>query len=275
MEYLAALFGLLIGSFLNVCIARLPWDYSVVEPRSHCGNCARTIEWYDNIPVLSWMLLRARCRYCGVSISWRYPLVEALTGLLFFLVVRDTGWNWAGLKWCLFSAWLVELAFSDLDSRILPDEFTKSGILFGLFLAPVVPLPAGIASMLAGAESPQLASLIDASAGALLLGGGFWAVAAFYHWWRGVEGLGLGDVKLVAMLGMFLGLDAAIFAVALSSVLGLAGGIVWIALLRKDARTYELPYGTFLSAGGLLLMLIQQWTSASGPDGFNGTLPLP
>lgn len=257
IEALAAVLGLVIGSFLNVCIVRLPMDYSVVEPRSHCGGCGRFIAWYDNIPVLSWILLRARCRYCGVPLSWRYPLVEALTGLLFFLVVSGTGVSWAALKWCVFSAWLVELGFSDLETRILPDEFTKSGILAGLFLAPVVFVPAGITSMLAGATPQAFASLVDAAAGALFLPAALLLVAQAYVRWRGVEGLGYGDVKLVAMLGAFLGLDSAILAVAISSVLGLMVGIPWILLQRKDARTYELPYGTFLAAGGLILMLAE------------------
>ena len=131
---LALLFGLLIGSFLNVCIYRWPRDLSVVRPRSHCIACDKTIAWYDNVPLLSYALLRGRCRYCGARISWRYPVVELATGLLFFSFVLALGPTLAALKMCIFSAMLVALVFSDFEERILPDEFTLGGTVVGLII---------------------------------------------------------------------------------------------------------------------------------------------
>ena len=138
---LAGLFGLIIGSFLNVCISRLPHDFSVVTPGSYCPRCGAPIAWYDNIPLLSFLLLMGRCRHCRAPIAFRYPLVEFSTGLLFFWAWWRTGGGWAGVKWCLFAAILVELIFSDAETRILPDEFTVGGLFAGLALAPVAPPP--------------------------------------------------------------------------------------------------------------------------------------
>src|ERR1700712_3229033 len=129
MESIIALvFGLLIGSFLNVCIHRWPRNRSVVKPRSHCVRCRKTIAWFDNIPVISYLLLGGRCRHCKARISIRYPMVEALTGVLFFVIVMMKGPTLAAVKTCVFGAMLIVLIFSDLEKRILPDEFTKGGI---------------------------------------------------------------------------------------------------------------------------------------------------
>src|ERR1039458_9901222 len=142
---LAFLFGLLIGSFLNVCIYRWPRDLSVVRPRSHCPSCEKTIAWYDNIPLLSYALLGGRCRHCRARISPRYPVVELLTGALFFVFVWRLGPSLAAVKFCLLSALLVGLTFSDLEARILPDEFTLGGMAAGLVLAWFVPVNDDIA----------------------------------------------------------------------------------------------------------------------------------
>src|SRR5476651_986371 len=138
---LALLFGLLIGSFLNVCIHRWPRNRSVVKPRSHCVRCRKPIAWYDNIPVVSYIVLGGRCRYCRKSISWRYPLVELLTGGLFFVVVLQMGATPVALKMCIFSAIMVALIFCDLEKRLLPDQFTIGGMLIGLAFAVFVPVP--------------------------------------------------------------------------------------------------------------------------------------
>lgn len=257
MEYIAGAGGLLLGSFLNVCISRLPDDYSISEPeRSQCPNCGSLIEWYDNLPVLSFLLLRGRCRRCAIPISWRYPAVELLTGLLFFLAVRTAGWNWVGLKACVFSAILVELIFSDLETRILPDEFTKSGIVLGLLLAPMAPLPQGIVSLLLNVEGRALASLVDAGAGAALTSVGLWLIGEIYRRVRKRDGLGFGDVKLVALLGAFVGLEGAILAVMVSSVLGLVLGLGWIYWRGEDPAEYELPFGSFIGSCGLLVLFL-------------------
>lgn len=257
MEYAAGMFGLLTGSFLNVCISRLPDDYSVAGPRSQCPGCGQQIAAYDNIPVISFLLLRGRCRSCSLPISWRYPVVELLTAIFFFLAVRFNGWTWAGFKWCLLSAILVELIFSDLETRILPDEFTMSGIVAGLLLSPIVLVPEGAVSIIANARPPALASFADSLGGALLISGLLWMLGAAYMRIRGREGLGFGDVKLVALLGAFLGLESAILAVAASSLLGLLLGLAWVKLQGEDPSTYELPFGSFLGVGGLAMMCVQ------------------
>src|SRR5438874_4651416 len=129
---LALLFGLLIGSFLNVCIHRWPRGRSVVKPRSHCVRCRKVLSWYENIPVFSYIALRGRCRHCGKHISIRYPIVELMTGLLFFFFVWTLGPTSAALKMCVFTAMLVALIFCDLEKRLLPDEFTLGGALIGV-----------------------------------------------------------------------------------------------------------------------------------------------
>lgn len=253
---LAGVFGLLIGSFLNVCISRLPYDESVVSPRSHCPRCATMIAWYDNVPVLSYVVLLARCRHCRASISARYPIVELITGVLFAVIVWRFGLEWAAFKWCAFAAIVVELGFSDLETRILPDEFTNGGALLGVILAAIVPLPQGLFSFLAAliwpTASEALASLINSLATSVFLAGGLYMMGALYRRFRGREGLGFGDVKMVAMLGAFLGLETALLGLMLGSLLGSVIGMAWITLRRASAANYELPFGSFLALGALL-----------------------
>jgi leader peptidase (prepilin peptidase)/N-methyltransferase len=251
--WLAALFGLILGSFLNVCISRLPDDYSVVVPRSHCPKCGAWIAWYDNIPLVSYLVLGGKCRACHQPISWRYPAVEALTGFLFYLATSIYGVSWAGLKWSILGAWLVALIFSDLETRVLPDEFTMSGIALGLMLAPVVPLPPGLVSFLLPAAEPPMASFVDALVATVGLAGGLFAMGWAYQKIRGKEGLGLGDVKMLALLGAFLGLEHALLALILGSVFGTVAGLAWIKLRGEDPSQYELPFGSFLGAAGLVV----------------------
>ena len=253
---LAGGFGLLIGSFLNVCISRLPYNESVVSPRSHCPHCATMIAWYDNVPVLSYLLLLARCRHCRASISARYPTVELLTGVLFGAIVWRLGLGWESVKWCAFGAIVVELGFSDLETRILPDEFTKGGALLGVVLAAIVPLPQGLFSFMAEILRPNsseaFASLVNSLASAGFLSGGLYAIGAIYQRFRGREGMGLGDVKMVAMLGAFLGLETALLGLMIGSLLGSVIGLTWIKLRRASTSEYELPFGSFLAFGALL-----------------------
>ncbi|HYP13681.1 MAG TPA: prepilin peptidase [Bryobacteraceae bacterium] len=247
--------GLLIGSFLNVCVYRWPRDLSVMRPsRSYCPGCNQTIAWYDNIPVLSWLLLRARCRHCGTGISWRYPLVELLTGLSFAIAVHSLGLTLLALKLCLFSTIQIALFFSDLEERILPDEFTKGGIVAGVALAWFVPMPAGFLQIFLPEDlDARYISVIESAASAALLSFVLWGIGELYFRIRGREGLGLGDVKMVGMLGAFLGLSGALFTLIVGSVLGSLVGIVFIYLARKDAATYELPSGSFLALAALLV----------------------
>lgn len=244
--------GLLIGSFLNVCIFRLPNDLSVVKPRSYCPQCEKQIAWYDNIPVISFVLLGGRCRACRERIPWRYPIVELLTGALFAAVAAMHGYTAAGAKTAIFAAIMVTLIFSDIEERILPDEFTLGGAAAGLGLAWIVPMEPGIVSALLGAHlGPRTVSLSESLAGALFTGGALWAVGFLYQKIRHREGLGLGDVKMIITIGAFLGLHQTLFTLIIGSVAGSVLGLGYILLTRKDASTYELPYGSFLGAAAL------------------------
>jgi leader peptidase (prepilin peptidase)/N-methyltransferase len=260
--FLALLFGLLIGSFLNVCIHRWPRGRSVVVPRSHCVRCRKMIPWYDNVPLVSYIVLGGRCRYCKKPISLRYPAVELLTGLLFFYFVLRMGLTATAVKFCILSAMLVALAFCDLEKRLLPDQFTLGGLLVGLAFAWFVPVPtaatpdntSALIFWLAGLNvNGRAASLCDALLGALLLSGLLWGAGELYYRIRGREGLGLGDVKLVAMIGAFLGLRLALGSMAWGGVAGSVIGLAYIRATKKDASTFELPYGTFLSVAALAM----------------------
>jgi len=256
---LAFFFGLLIGSFLNVCIHRWPRDFSVVRPRSHCPACEKTIAWHDNIPILSYLALRGRCRYCGARISWRYPVVELLTGLLFFCFVRQLGLTPAALKMCLFSAILVALLFSDLETRILPDELTLGGTLAGLLFSIFVPVPDSIVQATLWFAGIQVAGrahwIVESAAGAAVPAFVLWSAGWIYERVRHREGLGFGDVKLIAMVGSFLGLSGALLTLAGGSLAGSIMGYAYIRATKKDPSTYELPLGSFLSIAALALGL--------------------
>lgn len=252
----ALLFGLLIGSFLNVCIYRLPNDYSVVGPRSYCPQCRRPIAWYDNVPVVSWLMLGGRCRQCRGRIRPRYPLVEAATGALFFYIGLRYGASLYALKLASFGALVIGLMVMDLEERVLPDEFTMGGLGLGLVFAALVPFERGLVGLFLPQDwSIRLASVVEAGIGAAFSGLVLWAVGAVYQRIRGREGLGGGDPRMVAMVGAFLGLHGALATVLVGSLLGSVVGISYVALARKDAATYELPFGTFLGAAALIVAL--------------------
>ena len=256
---LALVFGLLIGSFLNVCIHRWPRGRSVVKPRSHCVRCRKTIAWYDNIPLISYVVLGGKCRHCGRGISPRYPVVELMTGLLFFFFVWTLGLTAVALKMCVFSAMVVALVFTDLEKRLLPDEFTLGGTLIGLAFAAFVPVPditsQAILWLVGINVSGRMQWLTESALGAALpaffLYGGGWIFYKVRH----REGLGLGDVKLIAMVGSFLGLRGALFTLILGSISGSLIGYGYIKFTGRDASQYQLPFGTFLGAGALAAAL--------------------
>jgi leader peptidase (prepilin peptidase)/N-methyltransferase len=256
---LALLLGLLIGSFLNVCIFRMPNDYSVVSPRSYCPGCRRPIAWYDNIPLLSFILLGGRCRECRGRISLRYPAVEALTGAAFFVIVYLNGPTLSALKLCTFAALAIGLIVLDLVERILPDEFTITGVALGLIFAVVIPFENGFAGLLVPAAwGERAASVVEAAVGAIVAGGMLWVVGRIYLRVRRREGLGGGDPRMVAMIGAFLGLHGALAAVLLGSILGSVLGLSYILLTRKDSSTYELPFGSFLGFAALVIAVAQR-----------------
>jgi len=262
----ALLFGLLIGSFLNVCIYRWPRDLSVVRPRSYCPACEAPISARDNVPLVSYLLLGGRCRNCRARISPRYPVVELATGALFFYFVATLGANAMAVKMCCLGAILVALIFSDLESRILPDEFTIGGLLLGLVFAMFVRVPdiTGSAILwLAGMElSERWTSLAESVVGAVLPALFLWGGGWLYQKIRHREGLGLGDVKLIAMVGAFLGMRGALITLIVGSVSGSVLGFTYIKLTRQDPNTYELPFGTFLGAAALLTVIMSKtWLS--------------
>jgi leader peptidase (prepilin peptidase)/N-methyltransferase len=274
-------FGLCFGSFLNVCIYRLPRDKSVVSPGSACPNCNTPIHFYDNVPVLSWLLLRRRCRHCHASITPRYALVELLTAALFVGCYARFGLTLAALKYCVFAFLLLGLIFTDAETKLLPDEMTLSGVVLGLVFSLFVPVNGFMAYLLPGLVTPhvgpqlswRLVSLADAGLGAIVGASFIYGAGKLYLGFRGVEGMGFGDVKLMAMIGAFLGLKLTVFTLFAASVLGSLFGVatvlaVWIkrtrrwrqrrepAAARRRAwqsaklvyRRYEMPFGVFLGA---------------------------
>jgi len=279
---LALLFGLLLGSFLNVCIYRWPRDLSVVEPRSFCPSCLEAllekygfaeeehvspadlsvwmrdsqIAWYDNIPLVSYVLLRGKCRHCNAAIGWRYPLVELLTAACFAWFVWHFGLSLMALKFCVLSALLVGLIFSDLETLLLPDEMTIGGFFIGLAFSFLVPVPGGIFSAIFSlfglSLAGRLGSFVEALLGGLVPSGAIWFGGWLFEKLRAKEGLGLGDVKMLAMVGAFLGVQGALLTVILGSVAGSVIGIIYIKATGKDASSYPLPFGTFLGAAALV-----------------------
>jgi leader peptidase (prepilin peptidase)/N-methyltransferase len=252
---IAGLFGLLIGSFLNVCIYRWPRDLSVVRPRSACTECEKPIAWYDNVPILSYLLLQGRCRKCGARIHWRYPLVELLTALCFAYFVHRAGLTVEAAKYCVFAAILIALIFTDLDMLILPDELTIGGFLIGLVLALFTPVPDStfhtLATLLGFQLTPRLGMLGEALFGALVPASFIWFGGWLFEKLRHKEGLGFGDVKMLAMIGAFLGIRGALLTIVLGSVAGSVIGVIFIKATGKDASDYPLPFGSFLGAAAL------------------------
>lgn len=232
----AALLGAVVGSFLNVVIYRLPRGESLVRPPSHCPRCGHRVRPWDNVPILSYLVLRGRCRDCGAPISPRYPLVEALTAALSALLWLRVGPAWAFGPYFVFVAGLVAVTFIDLDHKIIPDSLSLGGIAAGF-----------AASFVTGLGPVQ--SLLGAGLGAGLL----LAVALGYRAVTGREGMGLGDVKFLGAVGAFLGWQAVLFTVFVSSLVGAAVGVAW-GLARGGGLRLEVPYGPFLCLGAALYL---------------------
>jgi leader peptidase (prepilin peptidase)/N-methyltransferase len=248
-------FGLVVGSFLNVCIVRLPRKLSIVTPPSHCPRCQHHIRYYDNIPLISFLFLRGKCRKCGEPISWRYPLVELMNALLFVWIVNEF---WltpeAALIMALCSA-LIVITFIDLDHMIIPDVITLPGMLVGLSLAPFFmyalsdPLPFGLGMLLPDA-GPYLTGLLNSLMGLLLGGGPLFAVGWIWKKFRNVEAMGGGDVKLMGMVGSFIGWKGALLTIMLGALAGSVVGVLLI-VLKKHKMEKIIPFGPFLAAGAL------------------------
>lgn len=254
---LAGLFGLLIGSFLNVCIYRLPRDLSVITPRSFCPECRHPIAWFDNIPLVTYILLGGRCRNCAARIPWRYPLVELLTGILFFAAIVKLGTTAGAVKLCVFAAIQVALIFSDLEERILPDEFTLGGLVAGLITSAIVFLPGLLMPFLLSDPTPRKVSMAESAFAAVLVAGLLFSIGSIYGWIRKKEVLGLGDVKMLAMVGAFLGIQGALLTLLLGSLAGSVIGLAYVFVAGKDWQEYPLPFGTFLGAAAIAAAFIQ------------------
>ena len=282
-------FGLIFGSFLNVCIYRLPRNLSVVMPGSACPHCQRPIRFYDNVPVLSWIFLLGRCRNCKAPISPRYLVVELLTGGLFLACYAYFGFTPATLKYCTFGFLLLGLIFTDVETMLLPDKLTLTGLGLGLLFSLVVPvndlasqLVPGLISMPVSSDvSWRLLSLLDSALGAVAGASFIYGVGAIYLRARGVEGMGLGDVKLMAMVGAFLGVKLTIFTIFAASIAGSIFGLstvlaVWMkrtrrrmarnhesrVLARRRAwdsarialRRHQMPFGVFLGSMAIVAL---------------------
>lgn len=246
------LFGLVIGSFLNACIYRIPRQESIVRPPSHCPHCRALIRPHHNIPLLSFLLLRGRCASCGESISWRYPAVELLTGVVFVLLYLKFGISSPFLVNVVFASALLVLSVIDLYERILPDVITLPGIVIGWILAPFqAPEFLGHPVWI---TTPALNQMANSLLGVLVGGGFLWVVAWLYLRVRGIEGLGFGDIKLMAMIGAFIGWQFAWLTIFFGSFLGAIIGAIFILTVARDSR-YWLPFGTFLGTGAILVTL--------------------
>lgn len=235
--YIAAV-GLVLGSYLNVVIYRLPRGLSTIFPRSRCPRCRFPIRSYDNIPVLSYLFLRGRCRSCGLRIPWKYPAVEALNASMFLAVFFRFGVSWEALIGAGFCSLMLVLAMIDLEHYILPDILTLPGIALGLVLQPWIPR----------------VSFAEALIGVLLGGGLLYAVAWAWYLIKGVWGMGMGDVKMLAMIGAFLGWKGAVITLFLSSLVGSIVGALLMVTGRMHLQS-KLPFGFFLgfAAAGALL----------------------
>ncbi|WP_255505425.1 prepilin peptidase [Alkalisalibacterium limincola] len=265
----ALAFGLLVGSFLNVVILRMPprleWQWrrdcrellelpelsaeadpkppGIVVQRSHCPGCGHQLAAWENVPVLSWLLLRGRCRGCGMRISAQYPVVELLTGLLFAICVWQFGWTWQAGAAIVFTGLLVAMSGIDLRTTLLPDQLTLPLLWLGLLLSVVVP---------GGLFVPPVSAILGAAVGYLSLWSVYWAFKLL----TGKEGMGYGDFKLLAALGAWCGVGAVLPIVLISSVVGAVIGSAWLMIKGRDKAT-PIPFGPYLAIAGWIVLVLQ------------------
>jgi leader peptidase (prepilin peptidase) / N-methyltransferase len=286
-------FGLIFGSFLNVCIYRMPRGLSVVRPGSACPHCGKAIPFYDNVPVFSWLILRGRCRNCSARITPRYLIVELLTASVFLLCYSNFGLRLATLKCAVFGFLILGLIFTDAETHLLPDKLTLTGLVIGLIFSWFVPVNDLLSILLPGSLqipvspniSNRLFSVMDSALGAAIGASFLYGAGAIYLRARGVEGMGFGDVKLMAMIGSFVGVRLTILTIFAASLAGSAFGLstmlaIWIkrterrkrafhetnSVARKRAwgsalvalRRYQMPFGVFLGSMGLGAFLFGQ-----------------
>ena len=257
------IFGLIIGSFLNVCILRLPRGRSIVTPPSHCPRCKSTIKFYDNIPVISFIFLQGKCRNCGEHISWRYPCVELLNGLSYAWIIHELKFGGEALLLMALCSSLIVITFIDFDHQIIPDAITLPGMLVGLTLAPFFmsmlgdTLPFHLGRLLPH-TSPYLTGFINSFVGLLLGGGPLLAIGWIWEKLRHIEAMGGGDVKLMGMVGSFFGWKGALLTIMLGALVGSVVGLVLI-IFKRHTMEKVIPFGPFLALGALM-------TAFHGPD---------
>lgn len=235
---LTFIFGIIIGSFLNVCIYRLPRSLSIVRPPSSCPTCGEPIHAYDNIPILSYLLLKGRCRDCGGAISIRYLAIEFMTGVFFVMLLWLFGFSIELPVYLLFVSLLIVISFIDLEFTIIPDILSLGGLIAGLAISFF---------------RPNL-GIIDSILGVLLGGGVLWAIAFFYELIRKREGMGGGDIKLLGMIGAFCGIQGVVFTLIAGSFVGALVGIP-LTFKKQEGMTYALPFGPFLSFGAFVYII--------------------
>ncbi|MGI6571268.1 MAG: prepilin peptidase [Caldicoprobacterales bacterium] len=235
---LVSIAGLLMGSFFNVCIYRVPRDQSIVKPASRCTSCGTRLAWRDLMPVISWVSLGGKCRYCKSPISYRYTLVELLTGLIYVVLYLKFGISGSFLTYAILCSILIIATLIDLDFQIIPDGLVLTGAIFALLL-----IPAGLS-----------VHWKDALLGMLAGGGTFLLIALLSSWILKKEGMGGGDIKLMGMIGLFIGWKLTALSILLSIY---AGGIIGglLMLLRKKKRGDAIPYGPFIAAGTVIAIL--------------------
>lgn len=237
---MAAAFGLVFGSFLNVCITRLPLGESIVTPGSHCRRCRAPIHWEDNIPLLSWFLLQGRCRICSVEIPWRYPAVELGLAVLWVMCAIHFGPTLAGLRAAVLCFMLLGLMVTDLETLLLPNLMTIPGLILGVALFTLQ-------------SNDRWQAFKLSLEGAAVGGGVLLLIAGAYYLVRRKQGMGLGDVKLLAMIGAFLGPLPVLLTFLIGTIATALAALVWLAMRRNPLKWMQqpMPYGTFLSAAGI------------------------
>ena len=256
--------GAMVGSFLNVVIHRVPNELSIVYPNSACPNCKKAIAPYDNIPILSWLILGAKCRNCHGKISARYPAVELLTALLWLLVYSQIGFNWYLPVALIFTTTMVALIFIDAENMILPNVITYPLLVFALFVRILYPLMSvenyftdmKYAPLTMFHDSPAwLVSIIGAILGGLMGGGSLWLVGAIWKKLRGVDAMGLGDVKMMFAVGALLGWRLTLLSIFLGAFSGAVIGVFLIARQKDKNMQTQIPFGIFLGIGSILALL--------------------
>ena len=236
MYSLVFVIGLCIGSFLNVCIYRVPLRKSIVFPGSTCSSCKKAIHFYDNIPILSFLILKGKCRFCNNTISFRYPTIEFLTGTFSLLLFLKFGISCEFIIYFIFTAILITISVIDIDYQIIPD---------------IISIPGIILCVIATFALPNI-TFNDSIIGLLVGGGSLYMVAVIYYFIRKNEGMGGGDIKLLAMIGALIGWKGVLFTIFVSSAAGTIGGIIIMLLTRNNNLKLSIPFGPYLSAGSVL-----------------------